>query len=96
MVAVAALVPVYSHFHRHHDGITAATNTQTNPADARAAVDDTVLMNQIDSELSEEVPDALRPLAVYPSVLVTRDECGVGSGRYPGQAAGPYARIPPC
>jgi hypothetical protein len=29
----------------------------------RANVDDTVLMNQIDSELSEDVPDALRPLA---------------------------------
>jgi hypothetical protein len=63
VLAVAALVPVYSHFHRHHDAITAANNAQTNPADARAAVDDTVLMNQIDSELSEEVPDALRPLA---------------------------------
>jgi len=36
---------------------------EPNAADARAAVDDTVLMNQIDSELSEDVPDALRPLA---------------------------------
>jgi hypothetical protein len=26
-------------------------------------VDDTVLMNQIDSQLSESVPDALEPLA---------------------------------
>jgi hypothetical protein len=63
VLAVAALVPVYSHFHRHHDGIATANNAQASPADARAAVDDTVLMNQIDSELSEEVPDALRPLA---------------------------------
>jgi hypothetical protein len=26
-------------------------------------MDDTALMNQIDSEVSEDVPDALRPLA---------------------------------
>jgi hypothetical protein len=63
VLAVAALVPVYSHFHPHHDGMAAANNAQPNAADARAAVDDTVLMNQIDSELSEDVPDALRPLA---------------------------------
>jgi hypothetical protein len=62
-IAAAALVPAYSHFHHHSDSGPVAKNGQPNAADARAAVDDTVLMNQIDSELSEDVPDALRPLA---------------------------------
>jgi hypothetical protein len=62
-IAAAALVPAYSHFHRHSGPGTVAKNVEPNAADARAAVDDTVLMNQIDSELSEDVPDALRPLA---------------------------------
>jgi hypothetical protein len=63
-VAAGVFVPVYSHFHHHHSGsATVAIRTQPNPAEARASVDDTVLMNQIDSDLSEDVPDALRPLA---------------------------------
>jgi hypothetical protein len=63
-VAAAVLVPVYSHLHHHTaaPGVVVKTS-QAGPADTRANVDDTVLMNQIDSELSEDVPDALRPLA---------------------------------
>jgi hypothetical protein len=71
-LAVAALVPVYSHFHRHAEPSTAAKSVEPNAADARAAVDDTVLMNQIDSELSEDVPDALRPLADVGDQSTTR------------------------
>ena len=61
---VAVLVPVYSHLHHPTSapGVVVKTS-QAGPADTRANVDDTVLMNQIDSELSEDVPDALRPLA---------------------------------
>jgi hypothetical protein len=61
-VAAAVLVPVYSHLH-HHRGSTPAPIAQQNPAETRASIDDTALMNQIDSEVSEDVPDALRPLA---------------------------------
>ena len=62
--AAGVLVPVYGHFHHHKTGsATVAMHVQPNPGEARASVDDTVLMNQIDSDLSEDVPDALRPLA---------------------------------
>lgn len=63
-VAAAVIGPVYSRLH-HHSAVSGvvANTVQPNAADARANVDDTVLMNQIDSELSEDVPDALRPLA---------------------------------
>ena len=63
-VVAGVLVPVYSHWHHHNGGsASVAGHEQPNPAEARASVDDAVLMNQIDSDLSEEVPDALRPLA---------------------------------
>ncbi|MGB9032858.1 MAG: hypothetical protein WCC27_22235 [Acidobacteriaceae bacterium] len=63
-VAAAVLVPVYSHIHHHTSAPNVAVKTSPpSPVDARANVDDTVLMNQIDSDLSEDVPDALRPLA---------------------------------
>jgi hypothetical protein len=63
-VAAAVIAPVYSRLH-HHSAVSGvvANTVQPNAADARANVDDTVLMNQIDSELSEDVPEALRPLA---------------------------------
>ncbi|MGA7887594.1 MAG: hypothetical protein WCA44_17810 [Acidobacteriaceae bacterium] len=62
-VAIAVGVPAWSHF---HSGIAAppqrpamgVQNTET-----RASVNDTVLMNQIDTNVSEDVPDALEPLA---------------------------------
>jgi hypothetical protein len=63
-VAAAVIAPVYSRLH-HHSAVSGvvANTVQPNAADAPANVDDTVLMNQIDSELSEDVPEALRPLA---------------------------------
>ena len=63
-VAAGVLAPVYSHLHHHPTGsIAVASHGQPVASEARASVDDTVLMNQIDSELSEDVPAALRPLA---------------------------------
>jgi hypothetical protein len=63
-LAAGILLPVYGHLHSHHAAVLQAENTTTpDPASARASVDDTVLMNQIDSQLSETVPDALEPLA---------------------------------
>jgi hypothetical protein len=64
-VVAAVLVPVYGHFHHQHGAPPApiVIAAQQNPNDTHAAVDDTALMNQIDSEVSEDVPDALRPLA---------------------------------
>jgi hypothetical protein len=64
VIAVGVLIPVYNHFH-HGSAKPAALGHAQPPAPEaiRANVDDTVLMNQIDSEVSEDVPDALRPLA---------------------------------
>jgi len=62
-VAAGVLVPVYAHLHDHHTRTVAKNNTQTRTTQNLAGVDDTALMNQIDSEVSEDVPDALRPLA---------------------------------
>ncbi len=63
LIAAGALVPVYTHFHDHHTGTVAKNGTETKTTQSVASVDDTALMNQIDSEVSEDVPDALRPLA---------------------------------
>jgi len=62
-VAAGVLVPVYAHFHQTHSSRAGTDATRPGPAETRAAVDDAALMNQIDTELSEDVPDALRPLA---------------------------------
>jgi len=63
-LAVSVLVPAYSHFHHHRVASTVvANNTHLPASQINTSVDDTALMNQIDSELSEEVPDALQPLA---------------------------------
>jgi hypothetical protein len=62
-IAVAALVPVYTHYRHNSPPVPRMRTEQPSAADTRATVDDTALMNQIDSELSEDVPDALRPLA---------------------------------
>lgn len=61
-LAAGILLPVYGHLH-HHSAVAATNVTVPDAASARASVDDTVLMNQIDSQLSENVPDALEPLA---------------------------------
>jgi len=60
--AAGVFVPLYGHFH-HHAVPAPHTLASSNTADTGSAVDDTALMNQIDSEVSEDVPDALRPLA---------------------------------
>ena len=62
-VAIGIFFPVYSYSHRHHSIVhPQASTVQHNPA-ALANLNDTALMNQIDSELSQDVPDALEPLA---------------------------------
>jgi hypothetical protein len=63
-LAVAVIVPAVSHMHGHA-GIKAGpavTAAPQNPNANVAHVDDTQLMNQIDSDLTEDVPDALQPL----------------------------------
>lgn len=66
-VAAGILIPEYSQHHRpggtSHTIVKEAPN-QPAPGETRASMDaDTALMNQIDSEVSEDVPDALQPLA---------------------------------
>lgn len=61
-MGAAVIVPVYSHMHRSSGTPANAAAPQTTPAETVASMDDTTLMNQIDSEVSEGVPDALRPL----------------------------------
>lgn len=62
MLAAAALIPLSMH---RHGGTPAhlPPAAQESTTVTRAGVNDTVLMNQIDSDVSEEVPDALQPLA---------------------------------
>ncbi|HEX3987730.1 MAG TPA: hypothetical protein VHX13_14120 [Acidobacteriaceae bacterium] len=63
-LAAGILFPLYGHVHHRGAVVLQSENTAApDPASARASVDDTVLMNQIDSQLSETVPDALEPLA---------------------------------
>jgi hypothetical protein len=59
-VAAGIFLPLYSH--RHTVTVRPVTAVSQQGA-AVANVDDTALMNQIDSELSQDVPDALQPLA---------------------------------
>lgn len=63
-LAAAVIAPAYVHWHHAtiastpgHPVVQTPTITTTT-----ASVDDTDLMNQIDSEVSEDVPDALQPL----------------------------------
>ncbi len=72
-VAVAVALPVYSHLHHRHHGPTpiVAQVAQQNPAQNRASVDDTALMTQIDNEVSQDVPDALQPLAALSEQAVS-------------------------
>jgi hypothetical protein len=63
-VAAGVLVPVYSHFHHQRSSPAQAASAAVQPVNpVRAGMDDTALMNQIDSDLSQDVPDALLPLA---------------------------------
>lgn len=64
-LAIAVIVPAVSHRHEH-PGIkatpAAAVTAESSTANV-AQVNDTQLMDQIDSDLTEDVPDALEPLA---------------------------------
>jgi len=62
-VAVAVAIPAWSHFHQAEIARRNPAPAVQNNTEARANVNDTVLMNQIDSDVSEDVPDALEPLA---------------------------------
>jgi len=64
-VATAVALPVYSHLHHRHQGTApiVALAAQQNPVSDRTGVNDTALMARIDSEVSQDVPDALQPLA---------------------------------
>lgn len=70
-LVVAIMAPWIGHRHPAQAAPAAETvalnaqqeNTQQQEMRTHAGVDDTVLMNQIDSEVSAEVPDALEPLA---------------------------------
>ncbi len=68
-IAAGVLVPVYAHYHDHHTVAKKDTSTKTNQS--VASMDDTALMNQIDSEVSEDVPDALEPLAAMSEQTTT-------------------------
>jgi len=63
-LAAAVIAPAVSHM-RHPAAVKRPTAQSVAPAPEQnvASVDDTQLMNQIDSEVSEDVPDALQPLA---------------------------------
>lgn len=73
-VALAAgiLFPLYGHLHQRSAVVLESQNPTPDPSSARASVDDTVLMNQIDSQLSETVPDALEPLAALSAQAATQ------------------------
>ncbi|HEY6447263.1 MAG TPA: hypothetical protein VIY53_12450 [Acidobacteriaceae bacterium] len=62
-LAAAVIAPAVSHM--RHPGTTAVEHTPAvqAPATDVAKVDDRQLMDQIDSDLQEDVPDALQPLA---------------------------------
>ncbi len=72
-VAAAALAPIYRHLHHPHVATPAQAvgNAQATHNQTLAAVDDATLMTKIDSEVSEDVPDALRPLADLSSQTTT-------------------------
>jgi hypothetical protein len=72
-LAAGILVPLYGHLHHQNTVVLQSQNNPApDPSTARASVDDTVLMNQIDSQLSESVPDALEPLAALSAQAATQ------------------------
>lgn len=76
-LAIAVIVPAVSHLHGH-PGTKAgpvAAGAPQNPTTV-AQVDDTQLMNQIDSDLTEGVPDALQPLADMGDQTATAETTG--------------------
>lgn len=63
LIAAGIFVPVYSYSHHHTVIVREPAKVAEQSPAAVANVDDTALMNQIDSEISQDVPDALQPLA---------------------------------
>lgn len=62
-LAAAVIAPAYMHLHKTTmAGAPAHPTVQTASTAAQPVMDDSDLMNQIDSEVSEDVPDALQPL----------------------------------
>ncbi|HKR26182.1 MAG TPA: hypothetical protein VJS11_01965 [Acidobacteriaceae bacterium] len=59
-LAAAVIAPAVGHLHHEK---AAVARVEPAPARPTATVDDTDLMNQIDSDLDQDVPDALAPLA---------------------------------
>lgn len=60
-LAAAVIAPAVGHL--RHEKAAVARVTESAPAQTVATVDDTDLMNQIDSDLNQDIPDALAPLA---------------------------------
>lgn len=76
-LAAAVIAPAVSHM--RHPGTTAVQHTpvvQTPAAAEVAKVDDTQLMDQIDNDLQEDVPDALQPLADWGEQAPTTHQAG--------------------
>lgn len=59
-LAAAVIGPAVGHLHHEK---AAVARVEPAPVRPSATVDDTDLMNQIDSDLDQDVPDALAPLA---------------------------------
>lgn len=64
-LAAAVIAPAVGRL--HHEKTVAVHVVQGAPAQTVASIDDTDLMNQIDSDLTQDVPDALQPLADFSS-----------------------------
>lgn len=62
-IAAGVFIPMYAHYHERQTNGVVNNGTKAKTVDDLSPVDDTALMNQIDSEVSEDVPDALAPLA---------------------------------
>lgn len=75
-MAAAVIAPAVSHLHK--TAVKTPMVAQGNPQDPTtlASVDDTVLMNQIDNDLSEDVPDALQPLTDMDDQTTTAKSTG--------------------
>lgn len=72
-LAAAVIGPAYTHL--HHSAASAGKGTPVAQAGTAgstvAKVDDTQLMDQIDSDLTEGVPDALQPLTGWDDTSAT-------------------------
>jgi hypothetical protein len=62
-VAAAVITPAITHMHRPAAKAPVAQVTAPSETTTVASVNDNDLMNQIDTDLTEDVPDALQPLA---------------------------------